>query len=1120
MQNNRLSRLSAYLPALLLAAGIAAPVFGQTAAKIEGTVRDSATGEALAGVQVLVEGTRLGNVSAADGYYFILNVPVGKRSVTFSHTGYRSQTVAGVSLSAGHTTTVDAALEPGVIEMEGITVQAGDEPLVPRDNVQTAQHFNSATARDIPAETIEQIISLQAGIATDPYGQFNIRGSRQGRQAVYIDGMLVRSFNERPYAADNTPLEVATNAIEEVSVITGGFSAEFGQAGGGVVNEVTREGGDRTSGTLRLTSDGFMPRGHDYGYNRLQADVGGPLPLFGQAAWFVSAEVLGRADRSPTGGGFRGIDQAFLDKLNQMLTTLSLYDPGSPASREGGGAVDADGLNPGIQPLDQFSFANVWFEDTNHDGVGDTRRFIFGDTFDGPDAVPGTLDDKRQASFAGVFRNSNPARLPGNGDDQLSVAGKFTWYQTDNLKWLATVQTSRKQRRSYIHSNIFNNPLRTNISARISTFNGTAGFDWILNQNALRNTNLKLRANIFRNLLDVGTPTIESLKRQTWGGFGLTDIVLIDEDRTAYNDTYRNSTNNGLEDEQKDPTGASSQSERDRGLWPSATPGANIPFATSITQLPEGRGGYSTLFLNSGLLTNLENSFEDRLSFKADLENQLGRILRIKTGVDFKGFHIAERDFSHTGGVFQDYYDIRPVLASAYAQNIADFGDLVLDYGLRLDYLDYNTDFPRVIGESLPGDPLYKPQAQTFLSPRLSVAHPVTDRSQIRLSYGHFFQEPSFKDVFSHSNQDFRFDLGGNTNNIFGNPHLEMSQTIMFEMGFTTILSDKMRLDFVGYHSESKGDQAVRQITPQELLELGGVADRNSTRSNAILSVYTNRDRVSTKGLEVTFARRMGDYWGLNAAYTLSFPRATSSDPQEYILTFGRQTFFDPVTGKRGVQPPPRQLTPIDYDRTHQLNLQFDFRLPRLFAAGGRPDLIFRDVHGYATFSFATGQPYTALAQNGHPVSMNNNERGPSYKTLDLRINKPLNVPGSRWRVALFGEIHNLFNWKNYNIDYINSTTGSAGVDAYMQDEAFNDRPDFTDSRGEKTDRLSLSDQMDNLPGDDAVDLVKIQDIDGDGFISKNEIVALKLANMLASLDDPRAYMRPIEVRLGITVDF
>lgn len=1103
----------------ILGAFFCPPLFAQTGAKVEGVVRDSADGQPLAGAQVSVAGTRLGNVTSGDGYYFILNVPPGARDITFSHTGYRTRTVTGMQFSAGHTATLDVALEAGVFELEGITVSAPEEPLVPRDNVQTAQRFDSRTAREIPAETIEQILALQAGVTTDPYGQFRIRGGRQGQQAVYIDGILVRSFNERPYEADNTPLALATNAIEEVSVITGGFSAEFGQAGSAVVNEITREGGEKLAGGVRFESDGLMPRGMDYGFNRLQAETGGPLGVPG-ASFFLSTELLGRADRSPTSGGFRGIDNAFMDRLNSTLNTLGLYDPNSPASQSGGGALDADSFREGIQPLDLYSFSTVWFEDISGNGIGEVRRFIPGDDFAGPDGVQGTLDDRRTVNRAGVYQNPNPARLPGNSDDQYSLSGKLTWYRNENVKLLGTWQNSRKQRRGYTHANLFNNPLRSNLAARINTGNATVGFDWILNQSARRNTNLKLRANLYRNDLVVGTPTLESLNRKTWGGFGLSSLKIINEDRTRPDDTYRNVTNNGLEGDQIEPAGSSSTEESSRGLWPSAVPGNNIPFAVSITQLPEGRGGNSSLFINSGLLSQLENSREDRLSLKTDLESQVGRYFRVKTGADLKLFSIREGSFSQTGGIFQDHYDTRPLVASAYAQNIIDLGDLVLDYGLRLDYMDTRAYFPLVIGEARPGDPTYRPDPQLFLSPRLSVAHPVTDRSQIRLSYGHFFQAPAFKDIYSHMNQDFRFDLGSNPNNIFGNGRLEMGQTVMFEAGLTTILTDNSRLDFVGYHSEARGDIAVRQMTPAELLELGGVTDRASTQSNAILSVYTNRDRMTTRGLEVTFNRRMVRYWGLNTTYTLSFPRATSSDPQEYITTFGRQTFFDPITGSRGVLPPPRSLTPVDYDQTHQLNLMFNFRLPEFWSPGTRLDYALRDISGYSTFQFATGQPYTRLGQNGLPVSTNNNERGPSYKNFNLRLNKDLPYFGQNLRVRVFGEFMNLFGFSNYNIDYINQTTGSPNMDAYIIAEAFKDRPDFINDRGEKVDRLSLADQIANLSGDDALALVRIQDINGDGFISKNEITALKLANLLASLDNPLAYLRPREIRLGINVDF
>jgi outer membrane receptor protein involved in Fe transport len=1104
----------------LLLSLTALPALGQTGAKIEGIVTDAATGSPVQGVQVKVEGTLLGNVTGEEGYYFILNLPVGLRSVTFRHTGYRAKTVQNVQLSAGHTTTLDMALTPGVVELEAILVEAAQAPLVPRDNVQTAQRIDAQTASEIPAESIESILALQAGVVTDPYGQFNIRGGRTGRQAVYIDGILVRSFNERPYEADNTPLHVATNAVEEVSVITGGFSAEYGQAGAGVVNEITREGGTNLSGSARLISDGFMPRGQDYGYNRLNADFGGPLKYLEGANFFVSAELLGRADRAPRSGGFRGIDNQFIDKLNKTLDALGLYDPNSPASKQGGGALDANYYTAGIQYLDRYCFSNVYFNDTNGEGIGDTRRFVPGDDFSGSDGVFGTFDDKRQATNTGVYLNSNPARLPGNGDDQYSISTKLTYFQNKNLKWLATYQNSRKQRRSYTHGNIFNNPERSNIAARITTHNLTAGLDWIIEQNALRNTNFKLRANLYSNDLVLGVPTIESLNRDTYGGFGLSTLEIIGEDRSLPDDIYRSLTNSGLEDEQNEPSGTSAIEDQSRGTWPSAVPGNNIIFGTTITELPEGRGAYSVSFINSGLYTNFENSREHRFSLKTDLESQLGRYFRVKTGVDFKLFDLQERDFQQTGGVFQDYYDVKPMLAAAYLQNILDFGDLVLDYGIRVDYLKLDAEFPLVIGESRPDDPRYQPESQVFFSPRLSVAHPVTDRSQIRLSYGHFFQTPSFKDIYTHMNQDFLYDLGGNTNNIFGNSRLEMSQTTMFELGFTTLLSEDLRLDFVGYHTEVKGDVAVRQMTPDQLLELGGVTDRSSTKSNATLSVYTNNDNMNTKGLEITFTKRLRRFWGLNATYTLSFPRATSSDPQEYILTFGRQTFFDPVTGQRGVQPPPRQQTPIDYDRTHQLNVQLNFRLPSLVDQSNRWDPILKDISGFTTFSFASGQPYTRLGQDGNPSSTNNNERGPSFKNLNLRLNKKLPFFGQRLKVSLFTEIFNIFNWENYNIDYLNATTGSPGVDAYLIDEAFKDSPDFHNSSGEKVDRLSLADQIENLPGDDASNLVLIQDINGDGYISENEITALKLANLLAGLDNPLAYLRPRQVRLGATVDF
>ena len=88
--------------------------------KVEGTVRDKDTGAPLAGAQVTIEGTRLGNVTNADGYYFILNIPPGNKSVTFTYTGYQKTTISNLLILAGQTLTVDGNLSGTVVELGGI----------------------------------------------------------------------------------------------------------------------------------------------------------------------------------------------------------------------------------------------------------------------------------------------------------------------------------------------------------------------------------------------------------------------------------------------------------------------------------------------------------------------------------------------------------------------------------------------------------------------------------------------------------------------------------------------------------------------------------------------------------------------------------------------------------------------------------------------------------------------------------------------------------------------------------------------------------------------------------------------------------------------------------------
>ncbi len=275
----------------LLLAFTAPGLFAQlSTGKIEGTVRDKDTGQPLQGAQVTVMGTRLGNVTNADGYFFILNVPPGRRDITFTYTGYQKTTLAQQLILAGQTTTVDASLSSTVVQLEGITIAAEAEPLVPRDNTATKQRLTAERLDETPATRLEDMLTLEAGVqigGRDAMGRgLRIRGGRLGEEGMVVDGVMVRNFTANPFrtgqgwifdqevgstSEDATPLEFSTESVEEVDIITGGFQAEYGNAQAGIINIVTKEGGADLDGSARITTDAINPRTADYGYNQLQA---------------------------------------------------------------------------------------------------------------------------------------------------------------------------------------------------------------------------------------------------------------------------------------------------------------------------------------------------------------------------------------------------------------------------------------------------------------------------------------------------------------------------------------------------------------------------------------------------------------------------------------------------------------------------------------------------------------------------------------------------------------------------------------------------------------------------------------------------------------------------------
>ena len=246
--------LSIIVLSLLVSAGVS---HAATTGKVQGTVRDAQTGEVLPGANVVIDGTQRGGVTDPDGFFVILLVDPGTYSMTASLVGYDSQRQTDIRVQVDLTTTVDFQIREAALELGEITVIAERPPVEPDKT--TSKYIMSA--EDLEAVPIVrdmgQFIELQAGVSIDADGnELQIRGGDPDHVAYIVDGVRIASS-----ARSGIGRSLNKSAVQELQVITGGYNAEYGNAQGGVVSMVTRDGGSSYSGMLDYR---FTPAGQKH----------------------------------------------------------------------------------------------------------------------------------------------------------------------------------------------------------------------------------------------------------------------------------------------------------------------------------------------------------------------------------------------------------------------------------------------------------------------------------------------------------------------------------------------------------------------------------------------------------------------------------------------------------------------------------------------------------------------------------------------------------------------------------------------------------------------------------------------------------------------------------------
>lgn len=276
-----------------LIAGISSYLIAGTTGKISGKVTDSENGEALPGVNVVVEGTTLGAATDVDGYYTINNIPPGLYTITASAVGYQKKQIVNVKISADFTTKLNIQISSTVTTLGTIVITA-EAPLVRKDLTSSQTSVDAEQIASLPVENVSQVLSLQAGITQDAGGDLHIRGGRSNEISYTVNGVSISN----PF--DNSrSVEISTNAIQELSVVSGTFNAEYGNALSGVVNAITKEGGSKYQAFMSYYTGDYVSN-HDniftnikdinpFNNNVTEMTLGGPVPFAGEYLTFFAS---------------------------------------------------------------------------------------------------------------------------------------------------------------------------------------------------------------------------------------------------------------------------------------------------------------------------------------------------------------------------------------------------------------------------------------------------------------------------------------------------------------------------------------------------------------------------------------------------------------------------------------------------------------------------------------------------------------------------------------------------------------------------------------------------------------------------------------------------------------
>ena len=933
--------------------------FAGTTGKISGKVTDLETGEPLIGVNIILEGTNIGSTTDADGYYAILNISPGIHSISASMIGYGRQSVTRIRVEIDRTSTTDMTLSSVVIEGKSVVVTAQRE-VIKMDVAANQRSISAESIEGLPVSDVAQVITLQAGVSG-----FSVRGGSSSETTFIVDGIAMK--DER----NNAPITgIPLSAINEISVQTGGFNAEYSNVRSGIVNVVTKEGSKtKYSGTFSIKHSPAAQK--HFGDSPYNGNAYYLRPYLDPAVAFTGTTV-GEPYTDANGNGYWDEGESFVDYNNDGNRTYwDKYEQRQYFKFNGWNYIAEESLKN---------------ENTDDDISPSGAQ----DVFKWEHRKPGEIVNPDYVIDLGF---GGPVPLSQNfGNLRFYVS-----YMQDQDMYLYPVSTHGVNRKTFMLKmtsdlsptmKLVFTSINSNFTATTSSSGGgTSYMSSVWNLGSAVNsagftTPWRLYTNDYWAPTDVsnGTFALKLTSQTTSESYYEIGISHITSDYLTEAGPIRDtSAINEIYD-------GKFLDEAPYGFW--GEPIASI----------EG-----TLNMGGAVSTSRDYSKIASTVIEADYVNQIHKNNEIKLGgeIAFTNLRLEFGSINYflPEGNYYTVTDKNPWRMNLYAQDKLEYEGFIAIMGLTFDYTDANTQWYDldVYDESFFSDK-YDPDTEynmkdikpvLNINPRLALSHPITTTSKLYFNYGHFRQSPTMENLYRIRrkvtiNSDHEIDGYGDLQFI-GDPSLKQPKTISYELGYDHALFEKYLIHISAYYKD---------ISDQE-----NWTSYQNIAGNISYSQLTAKNYEDIRGFEIEVGKNYGEWMtGLvNYEYRVSTSGYFGTN-QYFESPSDQRDYNDRVLKQSKPRPQPRMKSVLN------------IHTPKTFG----PKILGENLLGGWNSSFVgtwTAGSYFTYS-NYTPGVLYNLRYKDSYN-VDLQMAKTF-VFGDM-KLKVFADIKNLFNQKNFS---------------------------------------------------------------------------------------------------------